>query len=248
MRFAPDDIIHVKNWLTSSDGYVGLSVRDILRAYMDGNKTAQNFQNRLFSSGLKANIAIKYASDLNREQKKQVMEDLKNIDLGYADRVLLLPPGWDCEALDLKLTDSQFLETRKYSALQIASAFGIKPNTLNDFSKSSYANSAIQNTSFYSETLLYIITLYEQEMTRKLLTKAEIDKGLSVHFNVNVMLRADPSAQAEMLAKYVGGSIYTVNEARAKAGLPPVADGDKIIMASGYSTLDKVINGGTNEE
>ena len=246
VRFSPDDIIHVKNWLVSSDGYLGLSVRDILSAYMAGNKAAQNFQNKMFVSGLQANIAIKYTSDMNREQKKQVLADLKDIDLGYADKALLLPPGWDVEPLDLKLTDSQFFELRKYSALQVAAAFGIKPNTLNDYSKSSYANSAAQNTSFYADTLLYIITLYEQEMSRKLLTHTEIRKGLSIKFNVAVMLRADPTAQAEMLAKYVGGSIYTVNEARAKAGLPPVNDGYKIIMASGYSTLDKVI-GGTNE-
>ena len=247
VRFAPDDVIHVKNWLVSSDGYVGLSVRDVLHAYMDGNKASQNFQNKMFQSGLQANIAVKYTSDMNREQKKQVMKDLKDIDLGYADRTILLPPGWDVEPLDLKLTDSQFFELRKYSALQVAAAFGIKPNTLNDYSKSSYANSAAQNTSFYADTLLYIITLYEQEMSRKLLTNAEIRKGLSIKFNYSVILRADPTAQAEMLAKYVGGSIYTINEARAKAGLPPVDDGNKIIMASGYSTLDKVLNGGNNE-
>ena len=246
-RFAPEDILHVKSWLLSSDGYVGLSVRDILRTYMEGNKAAQNFQNRLFTSGLQANLAVKYSSDLNREEKKQVIEDLKNIDLGYSDRVMLLPPGWDCETLDVKLTDSDFFNLRKYGSLQVASAFGIKPNFLNDYSKSSYANSAAQNTSFYADTLLYVITLYEQEMSRKLLTHAEIRKGLSIKFNYSVILRADPSQQAEMLAKYVGGSIYTINEARGKAGLPPVEDGNKIIMASGYSTLDKVMEANNNE-
>ena len=37
--------------------------------------------------------------------------------------------------LDIKLSDSQFIELKKYSALQIAAAFGIKPNQINDYEK-----------------------------------------------------------------------------------------------------------------
>ena len=244
VRFSPDEILHVKSWLLSADGYVGLSVRDILRVYLDGSKSAQSFQSNLFKNGLQANLIVKYTSDMNRQQRKQVVEDMKDIDTGYKDRILLLPPGWDASTLDMKLTDAEFFNLRKYSALQIAAAFGIKPNTLNNYEKSSYSSSAAQNLSFYTDTLLYIITLYEQEFTRKLLTDSELKKGLSIKFNYGVILRANPTEQAEMLAKYVGGSIYTVNEARSKAGLPPVPDGDNIITASGYSTLQKVMAGG----
>ena len=54
---------------------------------------------------------------------------------------------------------------KKYGALSIAAAFGVKPDHLNDYSKSSYANSSMQSLSFYINTLLYNVSLYEQELT-----------------------------------------------------------------------------------
>lgn len=239
-KYTPDEIIHVKNWLTTSSGYAGKSVRDVLNNYMGGNKAAQKFQNDLYKHGLRANLVVKYVGDLDSKGKRKLVEDLRGADINGDSRVIRIPVGWEVNPIDLKLTDSQFLETRQYSALQIAAAFGIKPNFLNDYSKSSYANSASQNTSFYTDTLLYIITAYEKELTRKLLTRSEIAAGLEIKMNPNVILRADPVQQAEMLAKYVGGSIYTINEARGRAGLPPVDNGDCILTASGYSTIDNV--------
>lgn len=56
--------------------------------------------------------------------------------------------------LDIKLSDSQFIELKKYSALQIAAAFGIKPNQINDYTKSSYSNSEMQQLSFLTDTML----------------------------------------------------------------------------------------------
>ena len=37
------------------------------------------------------------------------------------------------QPLDIKLSDSQFFELKKYTALQIAAAFGVKPNQINDY-------------------------------------------------------------------------------------------------------------------
>ena len=52
-----------------------------------------------------------------------------------------VPLGMKLTPLDIKLTDAQFFELRKYTALQIAGAFGVKPNQINDYEKSGYANS-----------------------------------------------------------------------------------------------------------
>lgn len=227
------DVIHVKSWLT--DGYVGKPVKDILAELVTGNKAGSEFQTDLYKSGLQANVVVKYVGDLNSKEQQAMLRQIKAVSSRANGRILPIPKGWDVTPLDIKLTDQQFLETRKYTALQLAAAFGIKPNYLNDYSKSSYANSASQNLSFYTDTLLYILSVYEQELTRKLLTETQIRQGLEIKFNYSVILRADPQQQAEILAKYVGGSIYKINEARQKAGLPPVEGGDSIVMASGYS-------------
>ncbi len=236
----PEDMIHVKSWITDSGAHLaGKPVHDILHSYFTGNKASQSFLNNLYRNGLQANLVIKYVGDLSTDKKKQILNELSTLaGMNTAERAIPIPVGWDIQPLDLKLSDAQFLEIRKYSALQIAAAFGIKPNFLNDYDKSSYSNAAAQNLSFYTDTLLYIITVYEQELSRKLLTTSQLNDGLRVHFNFSVILRTDPSTQAQALATYVTNGIYKINEAREKAGLPPVKDGEIIVVNGSYKGLD----------
>lgn len=238
----PDDMIHLRSWLTDGATHLaGKAIHDILNSYFSGNKSSQEFLNNLYQNGLQANLVIKYVGDLSTDKKKKILDELSTLaGMNTGERAIPIPVGWDITPLDLKLTDAQFLEIRKYSALQVAAAFGIKPNFLNDYDKSSYSNAAAQNLSFYTDTLLYIITIYEQEFSRKLLTTEQLDNGIRVHFNFNVILRTDPSTQAQALATYVTNGIYQVNEAREKAGLPPVKDGDIIVINGSYKGLDHI--------
>lgn len=238
----PDDMIHLRSWLTDGTTHLaGKAIHDILVSYFSGNKASQEFLNNLYQNGLQANLVIKYVGDLSTDKKKKILDELSTLaGMNTSERAIPIPVGWDITPLDLKLTDAQFLEIRKYSALQVAAAFGIKPNFLNDYDKSSYSNAAAQNLSFYTDTLLYIITLYEQEFSRKLLTTEQLNDGIRVHFNFSVILRTDPSTQAQALATYVTNGIYQVNEAREKAGLPPVKDGDIIVINGSYKGLDHI--------
>ncbi|MDQ0204076.1 phage portal protein [Pectinatus haikarae] len=235
--FYPDDVIHVKSWKLGRNGFAGKSVREILASYMQGNKASQRFLNDLYQKGLTANAVVKYTGDLDKKSMQNVIAQLTELAGQRTDRIIPLPPNWDIVPLELKLTDSQFYELKKFSSLQVAAAFGIMPNHLNNYDKSSYANSSMQNLTFYVDTLLYNITLYEQELNRKLLTTKELQQGLGYEFNVSVILRGDPASQADMLNKYVAGSVYSVNEARRYAGMPPDKDGNVIIANGSYVKL-----------
>lgn len=238
--FAPEDILHVKSWVTDSSGLAGKSVREILATNMAGSKASQQFLNDLYQKGLTANAVVKYVGDLSRDQQKVMLKQIEKQAKDEGRRMITLPVGYDIQTLDLKLTDSQFYELKKYNALQIAAAFGIQPNQLNDYSKSSYANSAAQSLSFYVNTLLYNITLYEQEFNRKLLTSKEQKEGLGYKFNVWTILRGDPTQQADVLQKMVSSAIYSPNEARAKLDMPPTQGGDVHIVNGSYVKLEDV--------
>src|SRR5690606_8347931 len=147
-----------------------------------------------------------------------------------AGKIIPVPLGMKLTPLNIKLTDSQFFELKKYSALQMAAAFGIKPNQINDYEKSSYASAEAHNLAFYTDTLLWILKQYEEEITYKCLTSKEIEEGYYFKFNVNAILRADMKTQMEALAKGVNNGIYTPNEARDYLDLPAEEDGDMLVM------------------
>lgn len=238
--FMPEDILHFKTWITTDDGLAGKSVREILATSFMGAKASTKFLNDLYQNGLTATAIVKYTGDLKRESQDKLLDEIIRQSETNGRRMITIPMGFDLQKLDLKLTDSQFFELKKYTAMQIAAAFGVQPTQLNDLTKSSYASEAAQQVSFLSSTLLYIISLYEQELNRKLLTNSEIQRGLHFKFNVGVLLRTDPATQANIIEKLVQNSIYSVNEARYLLDREPCENGDTRIVNGSFVPLEKI--------
>ncbi|BDR80685.1 hypothetical protein N072000002_09410 [Clostridium tetani] len=169
--FNNKEVMHFKT-STTFDGIIGKSVREILATTIEGSLESQNFMNNLYKNGLTAKAVLEYTGDLDDTAKTRLVKGFEGYATGStnAGKIIPVPLGMRLVPLDLKLTDSQFFELKKYSALQIASAFGIMPSQINDFEKSSYASAESQNLAFYTDTLLYILKHYEEEITYKILS------------------------------------------------------------------------------
>ncbi len=239
--FSSNEVLHFKTSMTF-DGITGLAVRDILKVLVEGGLESQNFMNNLYKSGLTGKAILEYTGDLDANAKERLRKGMEDFASGSknAGRIIPVPLGMKLVPLDIKLTDSQFFELKKYSALQIASAFGIKPNQINDYEKSSYASAEAQNLAFYVDTLLYILKQYEEEITYKILSDELVKKGYYFKFNVNVILRADLKTQMEALASGVNNGIYKPDEARDFLDLPAEEGGDRLFMNGNYIPITMV--------
>lgn len=226
-----DSMLHFKT-SSSFDGITGRPVRDMLSETLVGNLKAQKMLNKLYDNGFTAKAVVQYTGSLNDELVKKYVKGIEDYATGKIDDVksiIPIPIGSTLTPLNVNLTDNQFLELKKYSALQIAAAFGIKPNQINDYEKSSYASSEAQQLAFYVDTLLYIIKQYEEEICNKLLSDEEIANGYHAKFNISVILRADSEKQTQSLKEAVQGSLRTPNEARAMLDLPARPGGDVLL-------------------
>lgn len=240
VKIEPEDILHFKSWITKSNGIEGMSIREILEASFNGLKASSKFLSDLHQHGLIANAAVKFTGDLKRESQDLLLNEIEKQARDNNRRMITLPMGFDIQRLDLSLADSQFYELKKYSALQIAAAFGIQPIHLNDLEKSSYANAAMQNLNFYTSTLLFILSGYEQEMNRKLLSRRELSKGLGFKFNVATILRGDPQQQADVIQRMLQSGVYSVNEARRLLDREPCENGDVHFVNGSYVKLQDI--------
>lgn len=241
--FGSDEVLHFKTFATF-DGISGMPVKDILENVVTGNLESQKFMNNLYKSGLTGKAVLEYTGDLDETAKERLRKGMEDFASGSknAGKIIPVPLGMRLVPLNIKLTDSQFFELKKYSALQIAAAFGIKPNQINDYEKSSYASAEAQNLAFYVDTLLYILKQYEEEITYKILSDKLIDDGYYFKFNVNVILRADLKTQMEALSKGVNNGIYTPNEARDVLDLPAEEGGEQLYMNGNYIPITMVGN------
>lgn len=237
-KFSSEEILHFKTSATFN-GITSLSVREILSSTIQGNQKAQKMQNALYDSGFTAKAVVQYTGNLKDDSVKNFLKNIENYAKGEVKSgkgLVPIPLGTQLTPLTTKLGDNEFLELKKYSALQIANAFGIKPVQINDYSKSSYASSENQNLAFLIDTLLFILGQYEEELNYKLLSDKEVKKGYYFKFNTGMLLRADLKTQVESLTKGISTFLYTPNEARAFLDLEAKEGGD-ILIGNG-STIE----------
>lgn len=236
-----DELLHFKTSMSLDGGVTGLPVRDILSLTVQSNITAQRTLDKLYENGFVAKAVLQYTGNLNPTLEKQftkLVEDYAEGKVEEAKNFIPIPVGTSITPLNIKLTDAQFIEIRRYSALQIAGAFGIKPVQINDYEKASYASSEQQNLAFYVDTLLYPLKQYEEETSNKLLRADEIKNGLIPKFNVQAILRADYKTQLENLTKAVQNTVLTPNEAREELDRPSKPGGDRLMVNGGYVPVE----------
>lgn len=241
-KLSSEQVLHFKTSLTEN-GIKGLSVRKMLKSTIEGNQKAQKIQNALYDTGFTAKAVVQYTGSLNDENVKKFLQNIENYAKGNVDAgkgLVPIPLGSTLTPLNTKLADNEFLELKKYSALQIAAAFGIKPVQINDYSKSSYASSENQNLAFLVDTLLFILKQYEEELNYKLLSDLEIKQGYFFKFNTGMLLRADMKTQIESITKAISNGLYTPNEGRAYLDLEAKDGGDSLIVNGSMIRVEQV--------
>lgn len=239
--FKSDEVMHFKTWY-SLDGIMGQPVRKILKDMVGGALESQRYMNNLYENGLSAGMVMQYLGDLDEKRRKALEKKFANALTGpeNAGKVIPVPIGLQLTPLNMSMADAQFFELKKYSALQIAGAFGIKPNQINNYEKSSYANSETQQLAFLVDTMAYRLKMYEEEINAKVLTPKKQKKGFFYKFNEKAILRTDSKTQMQNIKTAIDGGLYTVNEGREYLDKPAVEGGDIPMVNGTYIPLTMV--------
>lgn len=239
--FQSDDVMHFRTWY-SLDGITGEPVRKILKYTLEGMGASQEVMNNQYKQGLTAAMAMQYTGDLSDDKRKLLTKKFADALSGpkNAGKVIPVPIGLQLTPLKISMADAQFAELRKASALQIAAAFGIKPNMINNYDKSSYASSEQQAIDYLVNTALIRIKQYEEEINAKFLEPEEQDARFFYKFNEKVILRTDAKTQMETLKDGVNNGIYKPNDARDYLDLPYDPAGNKLIVNGNYIPLEMV--------
>ena len=241
-RKIPDhEMLHFKGGLTVN-GIVGLSPIEILRMSIENQGQANEFINKFYKQGLQIKGLVQYVGDLNEEAEKTFREKFERMTSGLknAHRIALMPIGYKFEPIAISLQDAQFLENTQLTIRQIAAAFGIKMHQLNDLSRATYHNTSEQQNEFYQDTLLPILTAYEQELTYKLFLDKEIEDGFFVRFNADAILRADIKSRYEAYRTAIQSGFMTPNEVRELEERSPKEGGDQLIVNGNMVPLTEV--------
>lgn len=229
-KLKPDEILHFKGF--SLDGITGITPLTYLKTLIENGRASQEYINKFFQNGMQVKGIVHYVGDLNPEAEKVFRDRFEQMSSGLknAHRISLLPLGYQFQPISLSMADAQFLENTELTIRQIAAAFGIKMHQLNDLERSTYSNITEQQKQFYIDTLMAILTMYEQEITYKLFLTDELEKGYYCKFNVDAIIRADIKTRYEAYRTGIQGGFLTPNEVRALEEMEAAEGGDTLLV------------------
>lgn len=226
------EVLHFKNFLTK-DGIMGIPTRLQIADVIEGAVRSQKMLDAMYRSGMTAKAVLQYTGGLNdanvQALRDGIQEYMSGKDGSGSEGIIPIPFGFTLTPLNIKLTDSQFLELKQYSALQIAAAFGIKPDQIGDYTKSSYASSEAQQISFLVDTMMFPLKQYEEEIEEKLLTAEEITAGYTAKFNTRVLMRVDQFTQINAISTAISNFLYMPNEGREFLDMSAVEGGNQLL-------------------
>jgi len=155
---------------------------------------------------------LKSQGKIDESQAKPLRQSLDDVIDGNK-RSTVLPSGVEMERLSLSPQEAQYIESRSFSAEEIARIFGVPASMIG--AKDGIKSSVEQEyQDFYARTLMAYCKNIEQELKRKLLQ--EVDKpNYYFKFNFNSLLRASANDRADFYNKGIRGGWLSPNEARA---------------------------------
>lgn len=244
-------MIHVP--FISTNGYSGVNPVSVLFNTLSYNDEIQTFSTSQLKKGINAQVVLEAPANLGQKQKEDMINDFMETYKETAGNILLLESGVTAKSLSLSPVDSKLFEVEKISRSRVAMVYNIPPHLLGDYSDTSFSSQEQQMLEFLMLTMLPIVTAYEQELNRKLLTREERRRGLRFVFDMNAILRADASTRADVHQKAIRGGWETPNEARADYGRDKDPNGNKLLVSRDLTTLEYLIKnpdkgkGGTND-
>ena len=232
-------IIHVP--FISTNGYTGVNPVSVLFNTLTYSTEIQTFSTSQLQKGINAQVVLEAPANLGKQQKEDMIADFMDTYKETSGNILLLESGVQAKTLNLSPVDSKLLEVEKITRSKVAMVYNIPPHLLGDYSDTSFSSQEQQMLEFLMLTMLPIVTAYEQELNRKLLTREERRRGMKFKFDMDAILRADAATRADVHQKAIRGGWEKPNEARAEYGRDNDPSGNKLLMSRDMTTLEYLI-------
>ena len=260
-----EDMIHLKAF--SGDGLKGISVLRRAAEVISAGRAAQQYQLSYYANGGQPSGILQTESDLKGtmtvKKKDGTTETVSKKDVmrrewekihsgsGNAHRIAILDLGLKYQPISVSQADAQFVESAELTVADIGRFFGVPLYKLMAGKESYQANSQ-QSVEYVVSTLHPAVKQKEEEETWKLLSGADIRKGLRIGINMMAELRGDFASRGEWYRVMSDIGAYSVNDILQEEDRPAVEGGGErraslnYVPLSSWAELSRRRNGGEN--
>lgn len=259
------DMMHVMSY--SRNGWKGISVLERASEVIAAGRAAQQYNLNYYANGgqpagvlqTDADLAGYAEVEIGGKKEKVSKKDLirsewekRHAGPTNAQRIAILDYGLKYTPISISNKDAQFVEQKEISVQDIARFYGVPLYKL-QAGKQSYSSNEQNSIEYVVGTLHPIVSAYEEEMSWKLLSPADVRKGLRVRVNMLAELRGDFDSRGNWYKAMKETGAFGVNDILALEDLPDVEGGDEhqaslnYVPLSLWRELSIKRNGGKNE-
>lgn len=219
--FTDREILHIPAFAVPGKRR-GLSVIDYAREAIGLGLAAEEFGGRFFSQGTTMSGVVEHPGKPTPGEVAVLARMLKKSHSGIKNShaVGILTGGASWKSISITPEQAQFLETRRFQKLEIASLYRVPPHMLDPTVQSSWGSGVEEQNKFFVDwTLLPWLTRLEQAFSTLL------PNGQYVRFNVDAKLRAKTAERYQAYVQAVNNGIMSLDEVRALEDMEPIPGG-----------------------
>lgn len=252
-RYLSEEIIHIKG--ATFDGIIGQSVLSYASLVTRNLLLQEQFEKEFYESGgrpvaiiqptKESKLSFVKKNELDKPDPNgksdydRLREEVEKISSKRIGGAVIFPVEANYTPIQqISMRDMSFIEAKEVGVKDIARFFGVPLFKLFD-GKESYQSNEQNGIAYVTDTLTPILTQYEQEFTRKLLSEERIFKGYSIKGNLNNEMRGDLSTRDVWYKGRQETGVYSINEVRALEDQEAIDGGDVHYISLNYAPIDK---------
>lgn len=228
-----DEVLHLRWQPFSADGLTGVSRVDLDNDTIGHALAVQDYGARFFKNDGQSGGIIEHPNMLppaDRSNLQRAWREARTGDAAHRDAVLDGGAKYNRATLDNQ--KSQFLETRKELAIEIARLWNLPPHKIRSLERATNNNIEHQSIEFVTDSMVPMVTLWEDKLN------AEIVEPLSgmaagdffCEFNLDGLLRGDMKSRYEAFGLGRQWGWLSVNDIRRRDNMNAIDGGDTYLQ------------------
>lgn len=231
-----DQLVYFRGYGGNED--VGVSPLESLRQTLREEWTGSQMREQIMRNGARASGYIqrpnsKEAGSWSKEARDRFKQEWRAQYAGEgpeAGGTPILEDGMEFKPVSQNAKELQYVEGRKLTREEVASAYFIPPPMVGILDHASFSNITEQHKMLYQDTLGPWLSMIQEEIALQLVPDFEPDPDrFYAEFNLREKLSGSFEERQAAITSAVGGPTMTINEARALDNRPPIEGGDDLI-------------------
>lgn len=228
-RLDAAQVMHLRG--LGSNGIVGYSPIALQRNAVGLGLATEEFGSRFFANGARPGLVLSHPGQLSPAAQENLRQSWgrQHEGLSKSHRVGILEEGMTITQIGIPPEDAQFLETRRFQALEIARVFRVPPHMIGDLDRATFSNIEHQAIQYVDGTLLPWLRRWEMRIWADLLTDQERAQLFAEHL-LDGKLRGDTVTRYQAYMTGRQGGWLSVNDIRERENMNPVDGGDEYLQ------------------